>query len=182
MQRVAIVGTSGSGKTTMAARIAARIGCPHVELDSLFWEPGWQEAETEVFRDRVRAALAGDTWTVDGNYRKARDIIWGRADTVVWLDYALPVVMWRLVKRTLKRAATREVLWAGNRENLWEHFFTRQSLFLWALQTHGRHRREYPEYLARPEFAHLTLVRLVSPRAADKWVVSFDLTAPLQYN
>ncbi len=170
MQRVAVVGNTGSGKTTMAERIAAKLSCPHFELDSVFWQPGWRELDREVFRERVRCTLDGDTWTVDGNYRQVRDIIWSRADTVVWLDYSLPVVMWRLVRRTFRRASSRELLWGTNRENLWEHFFTRKSLFLYALKTHGRHRREYPGFFAMPEYAHLKLVHLHSPREADAWL------------
>ena len=69
-----------------------------------------------MFRERVAAALADDCWTVGGNYSVARDLIWGRSDTVVWLDYGLPLVLWRLVRRTVKRIMTQEELWAGNRE------------------------------------------------------------------
>ncbi len=170
MMRVAVVGTTGSGKTTMGERLAAILGCPHIELDSLFWSPGWREADRVVFRERVSQALAGESWTVDGNYRQVRDIIWTRADTVVWLDYPLPVVMGRLVLRTFQRASSRELLWGTNRENLWEHFFSRKSLFLWALQTHGKHRREYPGFFAMPQYAHLKLVHLSSPREADDWL------------
>ena len=58
-----------------------------------------------------------DGWVADGNYSKVRDLVWGSADLLVWLDYALPVIMGRLVSRTLRRLITREVLWNDNREN-----------------------------------------------------------------
>ena len=64
-------------------------------------------AETDVFRARVAAAIARPTWVADGNYSKVRDLVWARADTVVWLDYPLPVVVARLVRRTLTR------MWRG---------------------------------------------------------------------
>jgi adenylate kinase family enzyme len=170
MQRVHVIGTTGSGKTTLAADLAHRLSVPHVELDALHWEPNWVEAETNVFRVRVDRALGDDGWVVDGNYRKGRDIIWGRADTVVWLDYPLPLILWRLFWRTLKRTLSREELWNGNRERFKEQFISRDSLFLWALHSHPRHRHEYPIALRQPAYAHLRLIHLHSPRETEDWL------------
>ncbi|MEA3340832.1 MAG: adenylate kinase, partial [Chloroflexota bacterium] len=144
MRRVHVVGTSGSGKTTVAQRLAARLEVPHVELDALYWEPGWMGVPPEVFRRRVSEALSGETWIVDGNYSRVREIIWDRADTVVWLDFPLAVIMGRLLWRTLSRIVTREELWHGNRESARMTFCSRDSILLWALTTYRRRRREYP--------------------------------------
>ena len=169
-RRIHVVGTTGSGKTTLAQRLAQLLGIPHIELDALHWGPNWTLPMVEEFRERVAEALGGDHWVVDGNYGKVRDIVWARADAVVWLDYALPVIMGRLLWRTIRRGVTREELWSGNRERLWNHFFSRDSLLLWALQTYPRRRREYPMLLAKPEYAHLAVVRLRSPRATKDWL------------
>ena len=171
-RRIAVVGTTGSGKTTLAHRLAQRLGVPHVELDALHWGPGWTPARPDIFRERAAQALCGDAWVVDGNYSKVRDIVWSRADTVVWLDYALPVVMGRLVWRTFRRIVTREELWSGNRERLWAQLFTSDSILLWALRTYWRRRREYPVLFRQPEYAHLTVVHLRSPRTARAWLSS----------
>ena len=170
-RRIAVVGATGSGKTTLAEEIAQRLGYRHVELDSLHWESNWGEAPIEIFRARVEQALTGTDWTIDGNYSKVRDIIWSRADTIVWLDYALPVIFWRLGWRTLKRIVTRERLWNDNRET-WRAVFGRESLFLWVLQSRPRHRHEYPVLLQRPEYTHLNLIRLHSPHETEKWLKS----------
>jgi adenylate kinase family enzyme len=170
LRRIAVVGTSGSGKTTMARRLAGQLGLPHVELDALFWGPNWTPLPRELFRRRVEEALGGEAWTTDGNYSVARDLIWGRADTVVWLDYALPVVLWRVTTRTIRRTARRETLWSGNQETVANAFFSRESIILFALKTYQKRRREYPELLARPEYGHLALVHLRSPRAAGCWL------------
>nr|MBF6590244.1 hypothetical protein [Ktedonobacterales bacterium] len=98
-QRIAVLGTSGSGKTTLAAALAHRLAVPHVELDALHWGPDWTPTPTAVLRERVAAALHGDGWVVDGNYSALRDTIWSRADTLVWLDYSLPLVLARLTRR-----------------------------------------------------------------------------------
>ncbi len=169
-RRIVVVGTSGSGKTTFAKRISTRLGVPHVELDSLNWEADWMEAPLEVFRERVRAALGGDAWVVDGNYSRVRDIVWSRADTIVWLDYPLWLVMLRLLRRTLRRVIFREVLWSNNRESIRRAFFSRDSILLWALTTYYRRRREYPALLADPEHAHLSVVRPGTPWQAWRWL------------
>jgi hypothetical protein len=79
-------------------------------------------------------------------------------------------VLWRLTTRTFKRVFTREELWNRNRENFATQFFTRDSLFLWLMQTYWRRRKEYPELFARPENQHLAIMQLRSPRAADAWL------------
>ena len=172
LRRVAVVGTSGSGKTTLARRLSERLGIPHVELDALHWEPNWTPAEPEVFSERTAQALSGPTWVTDGNYSQVRSIVWSRADTVVWLDFSLPVVMGRMLRRTVRRLVTREELWNQNRENLAGAFLSRDSIILWALQTYRRRRREYPVLLSKPEHAHLKVVHLRSPRKAQRWLES----------
>ncbi|MCD6345684.1 MAG: adenylate kinase [Anaerolineae bacterium] len=174
MQRVHVVGTSGSGKTTSAQRLAARLEVPHVELDALYWGPGWAGSPPEVFRWRVSEALSGEAWVVDGNYSRVRDIIWERADTVVWLDFPLAVIMARLLWRTLSRIVTREELWHGNRESARMTFFSRDSILLWALTTYRRRRREYPALFAQPEHAHLRIIHLRSPRATRAWLAAIS--------
>jgi adenylate kinase family enzyme len=142
-------------------------------LDALHWEPNWTEAPLDVFRQRVTDALSAEAWVVDGNYSKVRDIVWGRTDTLVWLDYPLTVCLYRLLRRTLRRATTRELLWGTNRESWQQAFFSRDSLFVWAFTSHRRRKRTFPAALRRPEYAHLRVVRLRSPRAARRWLASW---------
>ncbi|MGA7938063.1 MAG: AAA family ATPase [Kovacikia sp.] len=168
-QRIAIVGTSGSGKTTLARQISQQLDLPHIELDALHWEPNWLEAPTEVFQSRVKEALKEDRWVVDGNYSKVRNLVWSRADTLVWLDYSFPVVLQRILKRTLWRVATRQKLWNGNREGLRETF-SQNSIVLWVFRTHWKHQRNYPLLFQQPEYAHLKVVRLASPQATQRWL------------
>lgn len=172
-RRIMVVGTSGSGKTTMARRLAERLGVQHVELDALHWGPNWTEEPDELFRERTLQALDGrESWTLDGNYGQVRDIVWPRADTVVWLDFSLPLILWRLTRRTFSRAILNEEIWHGNKENLHTHFFTKDSLYWWVLTTYKRRRREYPVLLGQPEHAHLKQIRLRSAREANRWLAS----------
>ena len=168
MQRVAVVGTTGSGKTTLAARLALCLGLPHTELDALHWDADW--TPSPLFRERVAGALQAPRWVVDGNYGVVRDIVWGRADTLVWLDYPFHVVMRQLTRRTSRRVLRQETLWNGNRERFWAQFASRDSIFLWALRTHWAKRRKYETLLADPRYAHLTLVRLHTPKEMRAWL------------
>jgi adenylate kinase family enzyme len=65
-RRIALVGTTGSGKTHLACDISERLSVPHVELDALHWEPDWKEAPAEIFCERVSLALQGDAWVMRG--------------------------------------------------------------------------------------------------------------------
>jgi adenylate kinase family enzyme len=94
VQRINVVGTSGSGKTTFAIELARRLDVPHIEIDEMFWGPGWTPTSRDALRERLAAALDGPAWVVDGNYGSVRDVVWSRADTVVWLDYPLRLVLW----------------------------------------------------------------------------------------
>jgi adenylate kinase family enzyme len=169
--RVLVIGTTGSGKSTLARQLAQVLDAIYIELDALHWGPNWTEAEAGVFRARVAEAIAPPRWVVDGNYTgKLGYLVYEAADTVLWLDYSFVRVFSRLFVRTFRRRLRREELWNGNRESLRSHFFTRESLFLWAVQTHWMHRRTYPERFASPEFAHLRIVRLRSPRDTQRYV------------
>src|SRR5437870_11583246 len=114
--KIAVVGTSGSGKTTVARALARRLGLPHVELDALFHGPGWTTTPVEEFRRRVASATETDGWLVDGNYESSLgDLVLERADTVVWLDVPPRVAPKRATRRTIRRIRAHEGLSSGKR-------------------------------------------------------------------
>lgn len=171
MQRIAVMGTTCSGKSTFARALAERLDVPYLELDALYWGPDWSEPEPEEFRGRVEPFVRADAWVVDGNYSsKLGDLVLQRADTLVWLDLPLPRILWRVCRRTIARIASRAELWSGNRETWRNALFTRDALFLWALKTHRRFRRRLPVRLARDEYAHLRVVRLRSQGEIGRWL------------
>jgi len=164
--KVAVVGTSCSGKTTLARRLADRYGVAHVELDALHWGPDWTPCPTDEFRARVQDALAERGWVTDGSYHgKLGETVLKQADFIVWLDLPFRTIAPRVWSRTLRRIRQREELWNGNRETWRDAFFSRDSLFVWIVTTHRSRRRRYLERLDRYEF-----VRLRSQREIDAWL------------
>jgi adenylate kinase family enzyme len=166
VRRVSVVGTSGSGKTTLSRKLATALDVPMLELDSVFHQTGWTELPVEEFRRRVSAFVTGaDGWVVDGNYSAVRDLVWARADTVVWFDLPRYEVMRRLSWRTARRGALGVELWNGNRESL-RNFFSRdpeRSILAWAWATHRRNRERYRAAAVDPAWSHLEFVRVAGP-------------------
>jgi adenylate kinase family enzyme len=166
-QRIVIAGTSGSGKTMLAARVAAALGIRHVEIDGMFHGPGW--VPRPEFEDDVRAFTAETEWVTEWQYHQVRPLLVERAELVVWLDYSRPVVMWRVALRTLRRRLRRERLWNGNVEApLWTIFTDRDHIVRWAWRTHGQLAARIHEVtLTHPD---RLIVRLRSPDQADRWL------------
>ena len=175
MERVVVVGTSCSGKTTLARQLSRALGSSHVELDAIHWKPGWQERPVDEVRRMASEAAAGERWVMDGNYRSVRDIVWGRATTVVWLNYPFRVVLWRALSRTTRRVITQEELFSGNREGFRQSFLSRDSIILWAITSHRRVRQEYRRILDGGEFPHLRVIELRGPAEAEVLVASLGV-------
>ncbi|MCK9894160.1 adenylate kinase [Frankia sp. AgB32] len=165
MRRVLVIGTSGSGKSTLSRRLAAALAVPHVELDALNHGPDW--VPRPEFAPDVDAATSAPAWVVDGNYSAVLDLVWSRADTVVWLDLPRWLVEWRLVRRTAGRLVLRRELWNGNRER-WRDVPRADHPIRWSWRKHPVYRVRYAERFAA-ESPDRVCVRLVSPREAEAW-------------
>ena len=177
MRRVSVVGTSGVGKSTLSRTLAGALDADFLELDSVFHQAGWVPLPREEFRRRVAAVVAGERWVIDGNYTsQVKDLVWARADTVVWLDLPRRTVMRRIIWRSFRRAAARTELWNGNRER-WRNFFSmdkEESVIAWAWQTHAATRTKLEAAMADPENSHLRFVRLTSPAAVRRFLSGVD--------
>ena len=172
-KRIAVVGTSGAGKSTLGRTLAAALKVPFVELDAINWQAGWRDLNThdpEEFQRRVAAALSGDAWVSDGNYGAAiGPSVLGRATHLIWLDYERAIVMRRVIWRSLVRVLDRKELWpgTGNRERFKQLFTDKDHPIRWAWRTHASRRARYEALIAKPENAHLKVLRLRTPREAN---------------
>ncbi len=165
MARIVVIGTSGTGKSTLARRIGEMLDLPVVEMDALHHMPGWQERPEDEFRQMIIEATKGPRWVVDGNYSKSRDVVWPRAQMVIWLDYPRWRTMSRVIRRTVRRVISREELWHGNREplsNLWS-LDPEKSIIAWAWTTHASRRQRYERMLEDPRWSHIDFRRVRRP-------------------
>ena len=173
-RRIRVVGVSGSGKTHLAARVAARLRIAHLELDGVFWGSDWTLRNPEDARNEVREFVGQhpEGWVADGNWATPLDGLLdppGGADLVVWLDQPRWLVMARVLRRTLRRGLTREELWHGNRERpaSWFQPDPEKNILLWAWTAYDRTRDRYLALVGAPWF-----LRLEGPREVARWLES----------
>ncbi|MEJ7650368.1 MAG: hypothetical protein WKF57_15250 [Nakamurella sp.] len=168
-----ITGSSGVGKSTLAARLESEFGLPHLELDGLFHQAGWTPQDHEVMRSQVSEVLAQDTWVVDGNYSSVLGtLVRDRCQLQIALDLPTWLVMARITRRTLTRMATGQELWNGNTEP-WSNLTSwdpETNILRWAwTKRHG--------YRAAARAAEISsgvdgprCVRLTSPAQVERFV------------
>lgn len=173
MQRINVVGTSGSGKSTFARQLARALDYPCLEMDALFWKPDWQESSDEEFFFKLEKTLARPTWVLDGNYKRSTPIKWAQVDTVIWLDYSFTRTLYQALKRAVHRASSKQELWpgTGNVETFGKLLLSRNSILLWTIKTYHTNRQRYQAIMQAPEFAHIRFVRLASPAQARQFII-----------
>ncbi|MCS5567238.1 MAG: adenylate kinase [Pseudomonadales bacterium] len=169
-ERINVVGTSGSGKSSLSRQIATHLDLPYIELDQLFWKTNWTETPDEEFFRKLRVALSANRWVLDGNYDRTRQIKWSQVQTVVWLDLPLYLVFSRVLVRTLTRSLTGKELWAGNKETFRKTFLSRDSIILWSLTTHAKNRKRYATLSDNDRYRHIRFIRLRSTKEVDEFV------------
>lgn len=173
MKRVAIVGASGTGKTTLAVELERRLGLERLELDAIFHQPDWTELEDAEFRRQVATFVTEhERWVVDGNYRRVQNTLFRHADTVVWLDLSRREYMPGLVRRTVRRAVTGEELWNGNREQVRDLVSVdpNRSIIAWSWAKQREYRAKYERKMNDPRWAHLEWVRLQTREQVAEWI------------
>ena len=172
-RRVWVVGSSGAGKTTFARAAAARLGVPHVELDEVYWDAGWQHRDVDEARARLEGLLVGPAahgWVADGNWNSRGHGLGDAADVVVWLDPPRRVVIAQLVLRTVRRGLARTELWHGNRETVLSLLRPdpEQNIVRWSWTHFERYREQYGALASRDP----RVVRIASRREADAWLTA----------
>ena len=157
MTKVVVVGTSGSGKTTLARKIAALKKCEAIDLDDLYWLPGWIQRDENEFEKLIKEIAQKDSWAISGNCSRMAHHTWPKADLVIWLDYPLPVLLWRAFKRSMRRISTKETCCNGNHETF-SRFFSSQGIFWWILKSYRRRKKAFTKLVEEGK-----IVRVSSP-------------------
>lgn len=179
LRRVRIVGTSGSGKSHLAAQLAEILGVARLELDAVFWDAEWTYRDLEEAHAQVRAFAAEnpDGWVVDGNWTSRLQGLLdpgtpGGADVYVWLDHPRRTVMRRVIGRTLRRGILQKELWHGNRERVrdWVRWEPERNIVRWAWANHPVTRERMLQRIADG----VPVVRLRGQREVDAWLSSLS--------
>lgn len=170
-RRIIIVGQTCAGKSTLAERLAALMGVPFVELDALFWKPGWVESEDDEFCAKISEATDRKAWVVAGGYhRQTTATIWPRAETIIWLDLPVHLTIWRILRRSWSRWRRQELLWGTNYERFWDQlklWNREESLIAFTWTTRKQRHERYLAAMSDPQWAHVRFLRLRSPREIE---------------
>ena len=174
--KINVVGTSGSGKSTVGRQLAQRFAVPYIEMDKLYWRPNWQNAADEEFLQQVEQALqsAPAGWVLDGNYTRTKAVKWREVDWVIWVDYGFCRTLYQAVRRAVWRARNKIELWpgTGNVDSFSRCFFSRESVILWTIKTYRLNRKKYLAELQNPDNRHILFIQLRSPAETAAFLAS----------
>lgn len=163
MKKVIVIGTTGSGKSTFARKLAVKINASYISLDLLFWKANWQATEDDEFFPKIREAISADTWIVDGNYFRTQEITWAQADTIIWIDLPFWLTFYQCFTRGLDRALSKQELWpgTGNVESF-SRMLSKDSILLWLIKTYKRNKIRYEQKEREAKAMGLSFYRLRS--------------------
>lgn len=171
MNRILVVGTSGSGKTTFARKLSKKLGIVHKELDALFFKDDWVTKSDDEFFTAVENVLKEEKWILDGNFGKTHYLTWPVADTVIWIDRPFWITIYQNFSRSLKRAIKKERIWddLNNKESL-KMLFSKHSVTLWAIQTYHKNQVRYEQRMRDEKYSHISFIRLRTPQEIEDFL------------
>lgn len=170
--RYNVIGSSASGKTTFARKLADHLEIPFIELDAIYWGPNWTEPKDDSYFKKLETALAGNSWVLDGNYSRTTPIKWSRVQTVIWLDLSFSRTVYQSITRAFSRAWTKQELWPGtnNRESFRKSFFSSDSVVWWSIKNYHRIRKRYLNTITEPKFSYIKFLQIQSHSQAREFL------------
>jgi adenylate kinase family enzyme len=170
MKRILVIGTSGTGKSTLAQRLSNILRLPFFATDHFYWESGWKTTTDDKVLQQVKDVIHREAWILDGNFDNERELVWKQADCIIWLDYSLPTICRRIVFRNFLWAMTRQSIWSGNRMTLRRAI----SGIRHAVKSYSLKRKNYPQWLA--ELSGIETHRFHTSRETDTWLQSLKVS------
>lgn len=179
MQRINVVGTSASGKSTFARDLAKVLDYPYIEMDQLFWKKDWVESSDEEFFSALEHSLEPEKWVLDGNYNRTCPIKWKKVTHIIWIDYSKTRTLVQAMTRAVKRIFSKKELWPGtnNFETFSRTFFSKESVLLWSYNTYDQNRIRYQKLMNDPSYSHIKIIQIRSPKEAKTFLASLNSKA-----
>jgi len=163
VQRIVVVGCAGSGKSTLSRELADRTGLPLTERDAL------GVLGSREYRDALAALARGSRWILDGAPYYEDDLIYGAADTVIILDYPRPLVMWRVLRRSVAVELSRRTVGAHHPSGP-RAWLDREHPLRWAWTSHRQRHEEGLALTTRPDLANAQVIRFTRPTRTSHWL------------
>ncbi len=163
-RRIVVIGCTGAGKSTFSAELAHCLSGPYIERDAL------GILGSENYFSAVNAMLKGNTWVFDGPPYYVDTLVYSAADLVIWLDYSRPLVLWRAIRRSMKRTL-RSTKPNGNEAGRFRQWIAPGGP-LWAWSTYAERRTEFGALSCRPDLSNLQVLRFTTPLKARLWLRS----------
>ena len=172
MNKINVIGTSGSGKSTFAKHLAKKLNYLLIEMDEIFWEKDWKHLNDEDFKSQLKIRLdSNENWVLDGNFSRTTEVKWKEVDTIIWIDYSFPRTLFQAIRRAFQRIYSQKELWpdTGNKESL-TRLFSKESIVLWTIQTYHQKKKRYSELFIDTEYKHVNIIRLQSPKECKTYL------------
>lgn len=189
--KFAVIGFTGSGKTTFSRALSEVVDSPHIELDRIYWKANWERPSHDEFVHNLSKSITGVEpsfgWIADGSHEESREYIWTRCDVIIWLDYSKKIILSRYIKRFLSNYFTSRTLWGLNKESFYRSFLNKNtSIVKKLLEDYADTRALIFEDLKQYTFRkrkngkdEVKIIRFTSPERAEEWLNYHRLTHQL---
>lgn len=170
MQKILIIGSGGTGKSTLARQLGKILNLPVFHLDRYFWRPNWVQTPHEEWIQQIQQLIEQESWIMDGNYSSTLPQRLQYADTVIFLDFSTIVAMYRVLKRqVVHRKRKRTDITDGCEERLDLTFLK----WVWNFRKTRR-----PKILTLlEENPQINSIHLTSPKKLTHWLRNLNATA-----
>ncbi|MCP4912789.1 MAG: AAA family ATPase [Oligoflexia bacterium] len=171
MNRIIVIGTTGSGKSTLCKGLSKKLGIKYIELDKLFWKANWGWSKDDEFFSKIEKEIESDRWVLDGNYTRSQHLTWPKADTIIWIDLPFWLNFYQCFMRCIKRAYRKQELWpdTGNVESF-GRMFSKDSILWWLIKTYSKNRKKYLAQMNDLSLSHINFVHLRSRKEVNQFI------------
>ena len=173
-KKIQIMGWSGSGKTTLAQKLSDKLAIQHYELDAIAFLPGWKIKQKQEIIKEIQPIVSQDSWILCGDYVGRLDgYTIKHAETILLLNYPFWLSQWRVIKRSMRRSLSKQLIWGTNRESFFKFWFSPSKSLLWInLRTrHKNGKNLHTQKIQKYKQKH-KIIECSSPKELEQWLTT----------